>query len=358
MKLFKCSHCGQLVYFENTYCERCAYPLGFDCDSLDMITVVETSLNSYTVIGSETQTSFRYCDNYQYGVCNWLVPSDSSRKFCKACELNRTIPNLSKQTYAHRWKIIEQAKHRLIYALLCMQLPPKSKFEDPEKGLWFDFLADEEKPQNEKIFTGHNRGLITINIAEADDIEREMAKRALDEPYRTVLGHLRHEIGHYYWDRLILEKSKLEEFRKLFGDERLNYQQALQDYYGRLHFHRESNSFISNYATAHPWEDWAETWAHYMHILDTEETAFAFGLILHPSLATDSSTLDVEIKRNPYSVQHFEHIIDAWLPLTFAMNSLNRSMGLQDPYPFIISVNVISKLKFIHEVRMQAMQAN
>jgi hypothetical protein len=171
---------------------------------------------TYKLLNRDEDIRYQYCSNYQYGVCNWLVPAAGSNKFCKACQLNRTIPNLEKPEYLKRWKVLEVAKHRLVYSLIRMQLPLLSKAKDQESGLIFDFLADEKKEGQAKVLTGHNGGLITINLSEADTIEREMAKRAMDEVYRTVLGHFRHEIGHYYWDRLIFDTPHLDTCREMF----------------------------------------------------------------------------------------------------------------------------------------------
>ncbi|MDQ3845157.1 MAG: putative zinc-binding peptidase [Bacteroidota bacterium] len=349
MKLFTCMHCGQLLYFENHRCEKCGYSLGFMANTLQLVPLVEQE-DSFFKVYEEESKLYRYCANHQYGVCNWLIEEDNQTVYCKACTLNRTIPDLSKQKYQQRWQVIEDAKHRLVYALLRMQLPVVSKAEDVANGLSFDFLADENKNSDKKILTGHANGLITLNIAEADDIEREMARKAMAEPYRTVLGHLRHEIGHYYWDRLIDNSDHLDEFRKLFGDERMDYGEAVKRHYEQGTPSNWNETFISAYATTHPWEDWAETWAHYMHIIDTLETAYAFGLRVRPEVVKDSATLKASIELDPYNIEDFTSIINIWLPLCFALNSLNRSMGHRDLYPFIIPPKAIEKLTFIHNV--------
>lgn len=353
MKLFKCRHCGQLLYFENRSCEQCGYPLGFIHQALELFPIILQDDQSYKVFNGNDEISYRYCSNYQYGVCNWLVPLHGNSKFCKACQLNRTIPNLSKPEYLKRWKVLEVAKHRLVYSIIRMQLPLMSKARDKANGLIFDFLADEKREGKPRVVTGHDGGLITINIAEADDIEREMARRAMDELYRTVLGHFRHEIGHYYWDRLIFDTGHLPAFRDIFGDERRNYGEALKKHYNQGPPHGWDQDFISAYATSHPWEDWAESWAHYLHIIDTLETAYAFGLTVQPVIEEPSS-IYAEMKTDPYQLPDFEIIISLWVPLTFTMNSLNRSMGLQDPYPFVISPKILEKLKFIHQVCYEA----
>jgi hypothetical protein len=345
MKLFKCATCGQLIYFENTYCEKCGSPLGFEAENLQLISLSVDKQGKYKSNERRSKTRYRYCANYEHGVCNWLVPDDQESDYCKACDLNRTIPNLSDPASVQRWKVLEVAKHRLVFSLLRMKLPLVSKTVDEEKGLAFDFVADEG---DEKVMTGHNKGLITINIAEADDIRREMARQSMHEIYRTVLGHFRHEIAHYYWDVLISNTEHIAGFRALFGDERTDYAEALKKHYEQGAPPDWNTRFISPYASTHPWEDWAETWAHYMHMADTLETAYSFGLSVDPRGMRTAATLSAEIKADPYQVHDMETIIQLWLPLTFAMNSLNRSMGLQDLYPFVIPPTVIEKMKFIH----------
>lgn len=344
MKLFKCTNCGQLIYFENSRCEKCGHGLGFNPDTLCLAALVPAGDEWFTLLNEDDDKKYRYCSNHIYEVCNWLTTNNG---FCRACSLNRTIPDLSRPEYLQRWTLIETAKHRLIYSLLRMELPLASKMEDPERGLCFDFISDSDK---KRVLTGHANGLITINIAEADDIEREMIRRSMDEQYRTVLGHFRHEVGHYYWDRLVAGSTDLDEFRRLFGDETQEYASSLEQYYSHGPALNWNDRYITPYASAHPWEDWAETWAHYLHIIDTLETAYAFGLSVNARLGENEATISTDINADPYTIKEFATIFDLWLPLTFTLNSLNRSMGLKDPYPFIIRPEVIEKLGFIHAV--------
>jgi hypothetical protein len=349
VKLFTCKHCGQVLYFENSQCEKCHYALGFEPTQRELLPLLaEPDGHTYRIFGEpEDASTFAYCANHAHDACNWLVPSDSPTPFCMACDLNRTIPDLTQPGYLQRWQAIEVAKHRLVYSLLCLHLPVVSKRVYPDEGLQFDFKADESPEQ--RVMTGHDNGLITINIAEADAIEREQARQSMHELYRTLLGHFRHEVGHYYWDRLIDNSPNLEEFRQLFGDDRQDYGEALKKHYAQGAPPDWQQRFISSYATSHPWEDWAETWAHYLHIVDTLQTAYAFGVRLAPLDASPEQGLHTAIK-DPYQLADFQQIMAMWLPLTFAMNSLNRSMGQPDPYPFIISPAVVEKLAFIHRV--------
>lgn len=345
MKLFQCKHCLQPAYFENTKCSHCGTLLGFDPEKLDLMALFEQGSGGPLIDSAEKP--FRYCLNQQHEGCNWLIPNDSTDLYCRACTLNMVIPNLSNPAYKKRWQTIENAKHRLLYALLRWGLPFSSKARNPANGLGFEFKAAKE---NEPVLTGHASGIITMNISEADDVERAMAKKQMDEVYRTVLGHFRHEIGHYYWDVLISESDHLSDFRDLFGDERASYQEALQTHYQKQSSGEWQENFISAYASAHPWEDWAESWAHYLHIVDSLETAYSFGLTLDPRLGMDVPFMSSSIHMDAYQCSDFDQIVDQWIPLSLALNSMNRSMGLQDIYPFVISPGVKLKLAFVHQL--------
>jgi hypothetical protein len=345
MKLFECQNCRQPLYFENTCCESCGLALGY-------LPARETvsALKGDGVMSAlaERRWQYRYCANAVHGVCNWLIREGSADTLCLACRHNRTIPDLSLPENLPRWRKIEVAKHRLFYTLLKLRLPLATRAEDPD-GLAFDFLAVPLDPAAAQaaVMTGHDHGLITLNLAEADDAERERQRSQMHEPYRTLLGHFRHEIAHYYWDRLIAKSPKLEDFRSVFGDERQDYASALQRHYANGPPPDWAEHFITAYASTHPWEDFAETWAHYFHMIDTLEAAGAFGLSVRPLLSKGAG-LSARIDFDPHDAE-VERLIDAWLPLTFAVNSINRSMGLSDLYPFVLSPAVLVKLTFIHE---------
>jgi hypothetical protein len=342
MKLFQCQHCGQPLYFENTHCESCGYALGY-LPALETISALEQDGDAWHAL-AEPNGRYRYCENHRYEVCNWLVPAGGDA-YCPACRHNRTIPDLSQAQNLAHWRKMEIAKHRMFYSLLRLRLPLVTRAEDPE-GLAFDFLSDQESPA--PVLTGHENGLITINLAEADDAERERRRSQMGEPYRTLLGHFRHEIAHYYWDRLVAGSPGIETFRAIFGDERRDYDEALGAHYANGAPSDWAQHFITPYATSHPWEDWAETWAHYFHMVDTLETASAFGLHIRPKLSNGADALTADIDFDPY-VADLDRLVTNWLPLTFAVNSINRSMGLSDLYPFVLAPSVIVKLDFIHE---------
>lgn len=348
MRLFDCSKCYQPVYFDNTSCISCQSPLGYDPSLMEMVALAHVADGIYQAINKPER--YRFCSNHQHDACNWLIPAHEDHKFCIACELNRTIPNISKNEFLERWKVIELAKHRLVYALLHWDLPLYNKNTDAAKGLAFVFKSDQDMPDGQRVLTGHANGIITLNIAEADDVEREMARNQMDEVYRTVLGHFRHEIGHYYWDLLIADSPHLESFRELYGDERQDYQASLNRHYAEGPPPNWKENFISAYASMHPWESWAETWAHYMHMIDTLETAYYYGLTIRPQVSAQHYMPLVEVKENAYTCIDFDIIFQNWLSVSLMMNSLNRSMGHRDIYPFVINATVKEKLAFIHGI--------
>lgn len=345
MKLFTCKQCGQLLFFENTHCESCGSLLGFLSDDMQLHTLLLQYEQTFSLKNAGSG-HYHYCANAQHQACNWLIPVQQEDPLCLACALNDTIPNLQEANHLKLWRKLEAAKHRLIYSLLRLGLPVYNKSQQADTGLAFDFLAEQEKA----VLTGHAQGLITLNIAEADDAERAKRRQAMGEPYRTLLGHFRHEVGHYYWDRLIANSQYLQSYRQLFGDEQEDYGEALQRHYQQGAPSNWADQYISMYASAHSWEDWAETWAHYLHMIDTLETAHAFGLHVAPKAARHDESLKANMDRDPYTLKSFDEIINLWLPLTFAMNSINRSMGQTDLYPFIIAPPVVEKLRFVHQV--------
>lgn len=346
MQHFICSNCGQLLYFENIRCENCGNAIGL-LEKEHQLMALSAPAEELFVMEREG-VSYQYCANRAYGVCNWVVPAGGRQIFCRACGLNHIIPDLGEPVYRNYWTRIEAAKHRLVYSLIRLGLPFVSKMADPVKGLRFNFVAES---QGMKIFTGHDNGLITINIAEADDIQREMTRQHMNEPYRTLLGHFRHEIGHYYWDVLIRDGGRLDECRAIFGDDRRDYGGALQYHYQEGAPADWMDHYISAYASTHPWEDWAETWAQYMHIMDTMETAWSYDMRVRPRISP-TDTMGAMVNFDPYEEPSFDRIIQQWLPLTYAMNEMNQSMGVGALYPFVIVPLVMKKLSYIHAICM------
>jgi hypothetical protein len=353
MKLFKCPACGQTLFFENTRCENCGRRLGYLSDA-NLLTSLEQEGQDWAPHDDRRRT-YRFCRNADYQCCNWLIPAASRDEFCVACRHNEIVPDLSIETNVALWRKIELAKHRLFYSLLRFRLPLQTRNESPE-GLVFDFLND-AAPGGPKVLTGHDVGRITIALAEADDAEREKRRSAMREPYRTLLGHFRHEIGHYYWDRLVRDGELLERCRSIFGDDRQDYGAALQAHYANGAPSDWQENFVSAYATSHPWEDFAETWAHYLHIVDTMEMAGAFGLDIRPAIDADGS-LKARVDFDPYDAASVQELVDTWLPLTIAFNSINRCMGQSDLYPFILTPTIVRKLGFIHELMRSQAERN
>ncbi len=347
MKLFTCQACGQVLYFENTRCERCGRRLGF-LPATTTLAALEPRGPAWAPLAPAPSPQ-RFCANAEYDACNWLVAEGDNTPFCRACRHNRTVPDLGIAENLRRWRTIETAKHRLIYTLLRLRLPLATRTDDPVHGLAFDFLADSSAPAGSKVMTGHDNGLVTIALTEADDAERERRRAQMHEPYRTLLGHFRHEVGHHFWDLLVGNSRFLDEFRGLFGDERDDYGAALARHYASGAPAGWQNDFISAYATAHPWEDWAETFAHYLHMIDTLEMAQAFGIRVDP-VVTQDPALSSEVTFDPHATDDMAALVAAWLPLTFALNSLNRTMGETDLYPFVIAPRVVEKLGFVARV--------
>jgi hypothetical protein len=333
MKAFFCD-CGQRLFFENRSCTVCGRILGFDPERLELRPIEQGDDGGYRT----AEHSYRRCANdLEHGACNWLIPAEEAHDYCRACRLNQLIPAIGDVHRKELWVDLEGAKRRLLYTLLQLGLPIVNKSDDPQFGLAFEFVEDQRSnPQADREFvlTGHKDGLITINLYEADPAAREAARTQLGERYRTPLGHLRHESGHYYWQALVGSNESLSEFRDLFGDERLDYETALQEYYSSSRFEDwQTHEFISRYAQAHPLEDWAETWAHYLHMVDTLETARSLG-----------------ITQNTGDWSNLDDWLSDWIDTTVVLNELNRSMGLSDGYPFVLHPTVITKLRFVHRI--------
>ncbi|AVA20617.1 MULTISPECIES: putative zinc-binding metallopeptidase [unclassified Rhizobium] len=347
MRLFACDHCGQPVHFDNRQCVRCGYQLGFVPERLAMYALEADEVPNWRLVAEPTRI-VRFCANATLDICNWMVEAQDPDPFCIACRHNRLVPNTDSQQGIDRWRRIGQAERHLFYSLLRWNLPHPNRQQDPEGGLVFDFLEDEVQGGTVvPATTGHEEGLITIRAAEADDVTREQARTSMNEPYRTLLGHFRHETGHFIWNKLIRDRNRFDAFRAVFGDERVDYGAALQQHYDQGPPPNWQESFISAYASAHPWEDFAECFAHYLHIVDTLETARSFGLVVDPR---GYHEMAVEVDFNPYKAESAEQLVSAWIPLSVAINSIQRSMGQPDSYPFILSPPVVTKLEYIRQV--------
>lgn len=371
MQTFQCTHCGSLIFFESQSCIHCSSTLGFDPQTLEVIAVQAQSAppaglsfdpldspapNLWTIkrqgeLAPNTASlgsSFKFCQNaLDHQNCNFLLNADDPDPYCRSCRQTETIPNLASPGNLQSWTTIENAKRRLFYTLAKLGL---GLTEQPPR---YDFLED--IPDQDPVMTGHANGLITLNIAEADDAERTRRRINLHEPYRTLLGHLRHEVGHFYWDQFFLQDEvALADFRALFGDERADYGEALEQHYQNPKMDWQQDH-ISQYASSHAWEDWAETWAHYLHLVDLQETAASYQMQFATQGNTGTLYTTVE---NPFaffaqspqdgSAQDIGLVLNQSMGVSLLLNSLNRSLGHNDAYPFALSSAVLQKLSFIH----------
>lgn len=330
MKRFYCD-CGQEVFFENMFCSACGNQLGFDADNGQLVTL-ELNSDLMEAVSHHSGQTYKLCEHRNHPLqCNWLLATTSEAAQCRSCLLTRTIPVQSIVQNVKRWTILESAKRRLVYGLISLNMPLNG-----QTPLIFDFLEDRRSNPDvaqEFVYSGHSNGIITINVAEADSSYREATREAMNEPYRTLLGHFRHETGHYYWEQLITDTSYYADFTNLFGDDRLPYRETLDRYYATGPDPDWQHNFISAYASAHPLEDWAETWAHYLLMHEALETALAYGLINSPAQRVD-----------------FDVWMTEWMQLVVVLNALSRSIGNADAYPFVISTPVQQKLRFVHDL--------
>ena len=329
MRPFACATCRSLVFFENFHCVTCDSQLGFDRASADLV-----------VLGGTGHTAPR-CANSGIANCNWLADPTSTDGLCGSCALTRTRPDDSDTAALAAFAATEAAKRHLVFQLDRLGLPTTP-------DLRFDLLSSKDVP----VTTGYAGGVITIDLAEGNDPHREAMRVQLAEPYRTLLGHLRHEVGHWYWAVLIEDSAFSafqDRFRDLFGDERADYAEALEAHYRKPDDPFWVDTHVSHYAAAHPWEDWAETFAHYLHINDTMQTAKAWGLhITGPDLDLNLAS-DAQLAVDPVDEPgEFDETARAWLAFTFALNAVNQSMGQGPLYPFVLTPKVLDKLRFVH----------
>jgi len=338
VRSFMCRKCGQRLSFENSLCLKCDSALGFHLPSRSI--VVLDGADRAVVDGADRAVvdgeTWVRCANAAAAKCNWLVRKDDVQNLCTSCRLTRTRPADGDDEGMAAFATAETNKRRVVLELDELGLPIVPKFEDPGTGLAFDLLSSARTP----VVTGHAGGVITLDLAEGDDVHREQLRVEMDEPYRTLVGHFRHEIGHYYQLMLIRGDAERARFEELFGDPALDYQAALTRHYSEGAPKGWGRLYVSSYATMHPAEDWAETFAHYLHIRDALDTAAAFAMA--PAGATTSSELSGDVG--------FDQIIDWWLPLSWALNQMNRSMGHHDLYPFVLPAAVLEKMRFIHSL--------
>ncbi|MFT4234896.1 MAG: putative zinc-binding metallopeptidase [Microbacterium sp.] len=326
MKTYLCRACGNRLYFENSVCVQCGSSLGYSRAERDIVPVDATG--QYADAGG---LIWHVCRNLDLSGCTWLTELEGDQ--CFACDLTRTRPSDDDVAGTSQFPVAERAKRQLVAELDGLGFSVVGRDTDPERGLCFDMLSS----VGENVVIGHAEGVITIDLAEANASHRERVRTQLDEPYRTMLGHLRHESGHYFQWILVTGEPLLSEQRALFGDETVSYQEALDRHYQQGPPSDWPERFISTYATMHPFEDFAETWAHFLHISDTVESAVSTGLI------------------PPVVDGRFSQLVtQVWMPLSLSLNLISRSMGSDDLYPFVIPAPVLDKLDFVARLREDA----
>ncbi len=344
MQRFTCD-CGNVLFFGSSRCLKCGGEVGYDPAGGNMRRL-------------QPGGDLKRCGNgLEYNVCNWLLPADSPTPLCVACRLNHTIPNLGLGRNRMLWGHMETAKRRLVYTLLRrgITLPPRT--EDPQDGLAFEIVSSLVDPA---ITTGHLDGVITVNLEEADDTYRQINRQQLGENSRTLLGHFRHESAHYVWQRFL---SRLDPghpwraaFREVFGDDRQDYGEALKRHYAEGPPSGWEEAYISSYASSHPWEDWAETWRHYLEILDGLDTCENLGiqvdLITLPPVALpeEAGTLPACLKAGTEGDGDADFLdwLRRWMTLSPVLNEVACSLGEPPLYPFVIPSGVARKLRLAH----------
>jgi hypothetical protein len=352
--------CGRPVFFRNSRCPGCGTPLGFVPETGSLLPLEAGAVaGSWRTFGSAARAPggalYWRCSNLDSAAgCNWLIASADGQRpeqvLCRACRLNRTLPDLTRKQHRLWWRRIELAKRRLVASLIALGLPVASRVdEDPARGLAFDLLHEDET--HARVLSGYRDGIVTLNIEEADEARRQRVRAVLHQPSRTLLGHLRHDIGRYYWQRLVAGGPWHAPFRELFGDERQDDARSPQ----QIHAQQESGDWASRHVSAraveHPLEDWAETFAHYLQMVDALDTALGFGI--------DADNLELRYEpfneASLYRRQHadaaaFLGFVNRWMELTGVLNELARSMGRLDFYPFVLSSDAVRKLHFVHLV--------
>ncbi len=357
MRPFACPQCRRLNHFEVEICPECHATLGYD-PQIDGFRYLTDNDTAWRDIRGNAADVMPCANHNDYEVCNWLLPAGDATTLCRACRHNHTIPDLTAPGVPARWARIEAAKRRLFHTLIKLGLPLDT---DEEHGtsqrLAFDFLFDPvaEHHGPAQVLTGHEDGLITLNLIEADDAERERVRQEMGEPYRTLLGHFRHETGHHYWSVLVeTDPAALAAFRDLFGDERQDYNEALRAHYARSDLGDWSADHVSFYATSHPWEDFAETFAHYLHIVDLLATVRGFDMSV-AAFPADLGDDEIEVDFDPYTASA-QLLAARMQPLSFAMNAFGRSLGQHDLYPFALQPGTIAKLDYIGKLVAGARQ--
>lgn len=345
MRTFRCS-CDNMLFFDNSVCLRCGLETGFCPACQNLTAIVAQPDGSFRCSNSACGASLAKCANYSaHNVCNRCVVLEGAPpetpSLCEYCSFNQTIPDLNVPGNAEKWYRLEAAKRRLLYELDILRLPFRFPESDPRPSLKFDFKADIlpkkflwwTMGKKEQVFTGHANGLITINIREANDAERERLRVNFGEAHRTLIGHFRHEIAHYFWEVLVRGRDE-ERCVAVFGNhEKPTYSEALETYYKNGPAADWRERFVSAYATMHPWEDFAETFATYLDMVSVLGTAYHSGFVPVVPRFGD-----------------FDSMLAQYKALGIGMNEINRSMGLLDLVPEVFVEKVRAKMRYIHDI--------
>jgi hypothetical protein len=342
MRTFRCT-CENVLFFDNNVCLGCGKETGYCPACRNIVALLPQSGGGWNCGNAKCGSRLLKCANYvEHNVCNRCVQAGEAAAapaLCDSCSLTQTIPDLSVPGNKEKWFRLEGAKRRLPHGLDLVGLPYRFPEGDPRPPLRFDFKADVlpkrwlwwTMGKKEQVFTGHANGLITINIKEADDAERERLRVNFGEAHRTLTGHFRHEIAHYYWEVLVLGRDE-QNCKALFGDhENPTYQQALEAYYKNGPRPNWQENFVSAYATMHPWEDFAETFATYLDMLAVLDTAHHTGFTGAPP-----------------RFGNLDAMVGQYKALGIALNEINRSMGLLDLVPEVLVAPVREKMRYVH----------
>ncbi|WP_071797159.1 zinc-binding metallopeptidase family protein [Natronohydrobacter thiooxidans] len=313
MKIFHCPGCRADLYFDNLACS-CGLEVGYD-----------PAAQSFT--GSQ-----HFCANRDSIGCNWIAAPD--QPLCESCGMTSMHPDLSVPGNEMHWARAEAAKRHVLAGLMRWGwFTAGDSGPRPE----FHMLAEATSQGAVDVTMGHAAGLVTINLAEADALERVRRREMLGEPYRTLIGHFRHEIAHFLFERLSGRGSFLADFRALFGDERQDYRAALARHYADGPPPDWQSAHVTAYAAAHPHEDWAESAAHAMHLTDLTDSFCAAGLGLGDVIAQGYDAFrDTDPAR----------LLDRAIAIGVAMNHVNRAVGQPDIYPFVNTAVAREKLGF------------
>jgi len=337
MRRFACERCGHEVGFAALDCPSCGAALGYDPDAGEIRELLPTVWPVAFTVRGVGRLRWR-CLNAAWG-CNWTLTAHTAAVWCRSCALTRGRPADDRPDAVAAWAVVEAAKRRVIHHLDDLGLPVVPRSSDPSDGLAFDFVSLPDTG----VITGYHAGVVTIDLAEVDDVHREELRHRFDERSRTILGHLRHEIGHHLRVSLVEQPGDTVAFRALFGDERADYASALAEHYAQRPVW-DADRFVSAYAASHPLEDWAETFALYLTVLDTTSTAAAHGLVAPGAHDGPAAGIDLDA------------ILDGWPRLAGSLDAVAHAAGFRSPLDPHLPDEVRAKVAYVHERACRAVR--